>query len=313
MNNVLNDILMQCGLIVPLEETKTDVLAKACSEYIGNESFSFGDFEELADCYVMNRECKELNDFVTEYISSNGLGNYNFPKRIKCALVFYCIYLAIEKCDNDKDIALRSLSLQNVMIQVHGNWENLNYQDVLYKLYFKYDQYAEGEVIGEKKYPRDFVQSMFIDSFRQGETISEDMSDKIQSLALIAWDAEMSQFIKGLKETNDFLKIQLILEHYFVNKPQIPQKEDFIELMQRIFPCGGNGQKQKIEKILKNLAETDVCLVDDIRSGSSLILHEIVNARDNEYGDYLKDFELSPKEFFVYLYHELLLEDLLKE
>ena len=55
-----------------------------------------------------------------------------------------------------------------------------------------------------------------------------------------------------------------------------------------------------------------MCLVDDIRSGSSLILHEIVNARDNEYGDYLKNFELSPKEFLVYLYHELLLEDLLK-
>ena len=112
---------------------------------------------------------------------------------------------------------------------------------------------------------------------------------------------------------------ELILEHrtghpnYFINKPQIPQKEDFIELMQRIFPRGGNGQRQKIEKILKNLAETDVCLVDEIKSDSSLLLHEIENARDNEYGDYLKDFELSPKEFFVYLYHELLLEDLLKE
>ena len=45
MNNVLNNILMQCGLIVPLEETETDVLAKACSEYISNESFSFEDFE----------------------------------------------------------------------------------------------------------------------------------------------------------------------------------------------------------------------------------------------------------------------------
>ena len=154
---------------------------------------------------------------------------------------------------------------------------------------------------------------MFTGSFRQGETISDDMSDNIQSLALMAWDEEMSQFIKGIKETNDFLKIQLILEHYFINKPQIPQRENFVELMQRIFPRGGNGQKQKIEKILKNMAETDVCLVDDIKSGSSLILHEIVNARDNEYGDYLKDFELSPKEFLVYLYHELLLEDLLKE
>lgn len=251
MNNVLNDILMQCGLIVPLEEIETDTLAKACSEYISNESFSFEDFEELADCYVMNRECKELNDFVAEYISNNGLGNYNFPKRIKCALVFYCIYLAIEECDNDKDIALRSLSLQNVMIQVHGNWGKLNYQNILYKLYFKYDQYAEEEVIGEKKYPRDFVQSMFTGSFRQGETISDDMSDNIQSLALMAWDEEMSQFIKGIKETNDFLKIQLILEHYFINKPQIPQRENFVELMQRIFPRGGNGQKQKIEKILK--------------------------------------------------------------
>ena len=313
MNNVLNNILIQCGLIVPLEETETDTLAKACSEYISNESFSFEDFEELADCYVMNRECKELNDFVAEYISNNSLGNYNFPKRIKCALVFYCIYLAIEECDNDKDIALRSLSLQNVMIQVHGNWGKLNYQNILYKLYFRYDQYAEGEVICEKKYPRDFVQSMFTGSFRQGETISDDISDNIQSLALMAWDEEMSQFIKGIKETNDFLKIQLILEHYFINKPQIPQRENFVELMQRIFPRGGYGQKQKIEKILKNLAEADVCLVDDIKSGSSLILHEIVNARDNEYGDYLKDFELSSKEFLVYLYHELLLEDLLKE
>ena len=313
MNNVLSNILMQCGLIVPLEETETDVLAKACSEYIGNESFSFGDFEELADCYVTNRDCKELNDFVTEYISNNGLGNYIFPKRIKYALVFYCIYLAITECDDDKKIALRSLSLQNVMLQVHGKWEKLNFQNILYKLYFKYEQYAEGEVSGEKKYPREFVQSMFIDNFRQGETISEDMSDKIQSLALMAWDAEMSQFIKGLKETNDFLKIQLILEHYFNNKPQILQNEDLVELMQRIFPRGGNGQRQKIEKILKTLAETDVCLVDKIRSESSLLLYEIDNARNNEYGNYLKGFALSPKEFFVYLYHELLLEDLLKE
>lgn len=45
--------------------------------------------------------------------------------------------------------------------------------------------------------------------------------------------------------------------------------------MQRIFPRGGNGQRQKIEKILKNLAETDVCLVDEIKSDSSLLLHEI--------------------------------------
>ena len=83
MNNVLNDILIQCGLIVPLKETETDMLAQACSEYIGKESFSFDVFEELADCYVMNRENKELSYFVAEYISSNNLGNYNFPKRIK--------------------------------------------------------------------------------------------------------------------------------------------------------------------------------------------------------------------------------------
>lgn len=313
MDNILNYILMQSGLIVPLEEEKVDMLTLACSEYINNESFSFEEFEELADCYVTNRECNELNAFIAEYIANNDLGKYNFPKRIKCALVFYCIYLSIEECDDDKEIALRSLSLQNVMLQVHGNWKKLNYQPMLYRLFFKYDQYAKDEVVGERIYPRDFAQSMFVENFRQDETISEEMSENIQSLALMAWDAEMSQFIKETNGAKDFVDIQLILEHYFSNKPQILLKEDFQKLMCRIFPRGGNGKKLKIEKILKSLAETDVCLVHNIKSGSSLLLHEIENARDNKYGDYLKGFELSTKEFFVYLYHELLLEDLLKE
>lgn len=63
------------------------------------------------------------------------------------------------------------------------------------------------------------------------------------------------------------------------------------------------------------IADREVVLVDDIKSSSSQILKETDRIVSHDDGPQilLYDFRLSPKEFFVYLYHELLLEDLLKD
>lgn len=63
------------------------------------------------------------------------------------------------------------------------------------------------------------------------------------------------------------------------------------------------------------IADSEMVLVDDIKSSSSLILIETDRIISHDDGSQILpyDFRLSPKEFFVYLYHELLLEDLLKD
>lgn len=311
MDKILNDIFIQCGLVIPLDKEETEMLAQACNEFVSSEDFSFSDYEEMLGYYISNDNFKDLDSFIENYANNNEWKGYKVPNRIKNALVFYCVYLCIINCDDIRQKGLRSLSLQNAMIQVHGKWENVKFQNILSKLYFKCDEYTDGESIGEKLYPKDFVQSVFSEGYMINETITEDIVDNIHSLALIAWDAELKWFIGKLKEKDPFVRVYLILKHYFINKPQILTKTDFDVLMSNVFPRGGIGQKQNVEKVLQRIADLSKTL-ENVKSENSILLLEINNARESELAYYLKGIQLTPKEFFVYLYHELLLEDLLK-
>ena len=311
MDKILNDIFIQCGLVIPLDKEETEMLDQACNEFVSSEDFSFSDYEEMLGYYINNDKFSDLDSFIENYAKNNDWKGYKVPQRIKNALVFYCVYLCIINCDDIRQKGLRSLSLQNAMIQVHGNWEKLKFQNILSKLYFKCDEYTDGESIGEKLYPKDFVQSMFMEGYMVNETITEDIAGDIHSLALIAWDAEVKRFISDLKEKDPFVRVYLILKHYFINKPQILTKTDFDVLMSNVFPRGGIGQKQNVEKALQKIADLSKTL-ENVKSENSILLLEINNARESELAYYLKGIQLTPKEFFVYLYHELLLEELLK-
>lgn len=314
MNDILNNILMQSGLIIPLEEENVEMLSKACSNFVNEESFSFSVFEDLVYCYLNKQDCKKLNASIENFMLMNEGIQKTYPLCVSHALVFYCIYISIEECGSQKTQAIRSLSLQNAMLQIHGKWETLKFTDLLCSLYFKSTEYLGNLCIGEKVYPRDFARSMFKDGCRVNEDIDDEMAGYIQSLVLLSWDAEMLQFTEKLEEKNAFMRVVYVLEHYFLNKPQLPNKDDFRRLLSIMF-IGKDGKRQKIGTILSTIADSEVVLVNDIKSSSSLILIETDRIASNDDGPKMlqHDFKLSPKEFFVYLYHELLLEDLLKD
>ena len=83
-------------------------------------------------------------------------------------------------------------------------------------LYFKSTEYLGDLSIGEKDYPCDFARSMFQEDYRVNEDIDDEMSENIQSLVLMAFDAEMEQFISTLEEKDPFMRVVSILEHYFL-------------------------------------------------------------------------------------------------
>lgn len=314
MNDILNNILMQSGLIIPLEEEEVEMLSKACSNFINEESFSFSVFEDLVSCYLNKQDSKKLNASIENFMLMNEGIQRTYPLCVSHALVFYCIYISIEECGSKKTQAIRSLALQNAMLQIHGKWDTLKFADLLCSLYFKSTEYLGNLYIGEKVYPRDFARSMFKDGCRVNEDIDDEMARYIQSLVLLSWDAEMLQFTEKLEEKNVFMRVVYVLEHYFLNKPQLPNKDDFRCLLSMMF-VGKDGKRQKFGTILSTIADSEVVLVNDIKSSSSLILIETDRIASNDDGPKMlpHDFRLSPKEFFVYLYHELLLEDLLKD
>ena len=220
MNKILNNMLLQSGLIIPLDTDEMEQLARACSNFVKSESFSFSTFESLLIYYIKGKEWPELNNFIEKNISENSERKSTYPTRVNHALGFFCIYLAIAECQNRKEQAIRSLALQNMMLAVHGKWNTLRYSEILCTLYFKSTVYLGDLSIGEKEYPCEFARSMFKDHYRVNDDIDDEMSENIQSLVLMAFDAEMKQFISTLDEKDPFMRVVSILEHYFLNMPQ---------------------------------------------------------------------------------------------
>lgn len=240
---------MQSGLIIPLDTDEIEQLARACSNFVKSESFSFSTFESLLIYYIKGKEWPKLNNFIENYVSENRERKSTYPTRVNHALVFFCIYLAIAECQDRKEQTIRSLALQNMMLVVHGKWKTLKYSNILCTLYFKSTVYLGDLSIGEKEYPCEFARSMFKDDFRVNEDIDDEMSESIQSLVLMAFDAEMEQFISKLDEKDPFMRVVSILEHYFLNMPQLPTLNDFKRLMSITF-IDKEGKGQKINNIL---------------------------------------------------------------
>lgn len=311
MNKILNNILLQSGLIIPLDTDEMEQLARACSNFVKSESFSFSTFESLLIYYIKGKEWPELNNFIENYISENSERKSTYPIRVNHALGFFCIYLAIAECQGRKEQAIRSLALQNMMLAVHGKWNSLRYSEILCTLYFKSTVYLSNLSIGEKEYPCEFARSMFKDHYRVNDDIDDEMSENIQSLVLMAFDAEMKQFISTLDEKDPFMRVVSILEHYFLNMPQLPTLSDFKRLVAITF-VDKEGKGQKMSNVLWKIADSGVVLSEEVISKTSLILMGVNRLMNGGNTDFLNKIRLKPKEFFVYLYHELLLEHLLK-
>lgn len=311
MNKILNNILLQSGLIIPLDTDEMEQLARACSNFVKSESFSFSTFESLLIYYIKGKEWPELNNFIENYISENSERKSTYPTRVNHALGFFCIYLAIAEYQGRKEQAIRSLALQNMMLAVHGKWNSLRYSEILCTLYFKSTVYLSNLSIGEKEYPCEFARSMFKDHYRVNDDIDDEMSENIQSLVLMAFDAEMKQFISTLDEKDPFMRVVSILEHYFLNMPQLPTLNDFKRLVAITF-VDKEGKGQKMSNVLWKIADSGVVLSEEVISKTSLILMGVNRLMNGGNTDFLNKIRLKPKEFFVYLYHELLLEHLLK-
>ena len=68
MNKILNNILMQSGLIIPLDTDEIEQVARACSHFVKSESFSFSTFESLLIYYIKGKEWPKLNNFIENYV-----------------------------------------------------------------------------------------------------------------------------------------------------------------------------------------------------------------------------------------------------
>ena len=78
---------MQSGLIIPLGEVEVEMLSKACSNFVNEESFSFPVFEDLVYCYLNKQDCKNLKASIENFMLMNEGIQKTYPLGVSHALV----------------------------------------------------------------------------------------------------------------------------------------------------------------------------------------------------------------------------------
>ena len=305
-NSILDQLLMQSGLIVPYSKDYILSLEDGCRNFI-DEKLDNGVFTDLALSYTKN----SCPDFFKNYIQGLFEEAKELPPCVWNTLVFYVVYLAIVDNDDEKEKAIYSCMLQNILIRCKGHWEELKFPFYLIRLYGFMDMYLQDNQVGDGDFPHDFLGTIFcdIDSLRTSLNAEEEQR-KLKIIGKYAWKHRLEEWIKNgeFQHHNPYLKAMEFLQYLFDNRPDIFIHDGVFELIKESKFLQSQ-KKETLGKILETIRAAEIINAETERSKSSVILRLI--SEEHITDDTFLQEKFTPKEFFVCVYYELLLESIL--
>lgn len=305
-NNVLGQLLMQSGLIVPYSEDYILLLEEGCRNFI-DEKLDFDVFADLAMSYTKNSCPDLLKSHIRELIDENE----ELPPCVWNTLVFYVVYLAIIDNDDEKEKAIYSCMLQNILIRCKGHWEELRFPSYLIRLYGFIDMYLQDNIVGDGDFPHDFLGRIFSDISSLTTSLNTvEEQRKLKIIGKYAWKHRLEEWIKNgeSQHQNPYLKAMEFLQYLFENRPDVFIHDGVFKLIKES-KCLQNKKKETLGKIIETIRNAEIINEETERPKSSVLLRLL--SGENVTEDTFLQEKFSPKEFFVCVYYELLLESIL--
>lgn len=304
-NNVLGQLLMQSGLIVPYSKDYILLLEEGCRNFI-DEKLDYDVFADLALSYTK----KNCPDLLRSHIQGLSDENEEIPPCVWNTLVFYIVYLAIIDNEDEKERAIYSCILQNILVRCKGHWEELKFPAYLIRLYGFMDVYLQDNEVCDGDFPYEFLVTIFsdIDSLRTSLNAEEEQR-KLKIIGRYAWKNRLEELIKNgeFQYHNPYLKAMEFLQYLFDNRPDIFIHDDVFELI-RESKFLQNNKGETLANIIEAIRNAEIINEETERSKSSVLLRLL--SGENVTEDAFLQEKFTPKEFFVCVYYELLLESI---
>lgn len=306
MDNLLNNILSQCGLIAPLDEGLVKIMEQACDNYLINAN-NDDSMDDLAVNYVLRKCSPDMKAEIKKYFKESFGYDLSIPECVWHALDFYVIYRAIVEEKTEFNKALYSCILQNSVILCKGNWQKLKFQSYLLELYGQMRKYLNEIDLGKKEMPWDWLNSIY--GKEEDFTFEDSDIEMMRVVGGKAWKYELLSYSQNMKEDDPFVMVFRYMEFMNNHCPTYNLNGD-IKVLVDNFPFGSMTDKKTLRGILTLLFDSDYNYGNAPMYKSSLILNMLYEKKLLE-GEYL-DVDFTPKEFFVYLYFELLAEKIME-
>ena len=297
--------LLQRTLVVPYNDEETARLEKVCESYLQDDDFNDDTVADLAIMVMTHIQDDRLKSkFANLYEVQNG-EKLIISKPVCEALGAYTVYKAVFS-----ENVIYNLALLNSMVLMNKRWEHSSFPELFAKCIEKALEVVDNESLLEIVDDSVFITQLFGDKNElENTTMDSDSLKILKRLARDAWYYRTLEYINSdkLKGYNTYTKAYIALKHIVASMPWFFLNERAVDQIKEIVP-NTNAKELTIEEIadmVRPFYDPD----QKLNCNSSLLLHVIADKDHRAVGFPFMKTTLSVREFAMYLYYELILEN----
>lgn len=311
---------LEGAVVIPYNEDVLEAINKACHDYCHNENEDkFDIIEDLAECFLVGMEDTDFHSALNAAVVKES-SLQTLPNGVVQRLAGYACYCMVMEEEDEKDSSILASIFMNFMLLVKRYANHIPCGDLIHEMYGRHISYYIKKIdnlddTGDLNIIRKIAES---DSPLSDFKELEDEDDMNKRLKKLAKSSAFYEYQKVLNRedlqtiTDPFVRVFVALcklmskmEYAYYNFPFYPAIMDLLDEKE------GKTRKavQKIAESLKPYANN---YKKDLYSNSTLLLRMAKGETDALLKD-ISTIQLNVKEFCVYLYYELLINNILNQ
>lgn len=308
------------AVVVPYSDAILEVIDTACRNYNSDEDLDkFDLLGDMAECFLTGTDDKCFHNFLNESVAKEGTLKV-LPTVVVQRLAGYKSYIMVTEADNAKDGSIMATIFMNYILLVKKHINNIPCGDLIHEIY---ESHLSCYIRHEDKLKGQNV-SRLIKLIAEAEDPVAILSEKgpddniNKQLTILAKSTAFYQYNKVLSAT-DIASIEEPFARVFVALCRLIHETSFCYYDYPFYSKIMNilsEDEAKSRKSIKTITDNIRGYADewgkDLYSKSSLLLHCVRGDKLNTMTTILGT-QISVKEFVVYLYYELIIEEILNQ
>lgn len=315
---------LEGAAVIPYNDELLSLIDEACHSYISEEEeIKYEDIEKMAECFLWGIGVEEFQSILNDSINNENTIK-TLPKVVIQRLAAYECYIMVMEEEDERISSIMATIFMNYILSVKTRLKSIPCGDLIHEIYNKHIS----------KYIRKNDRVCDIEDFDLIKGIAE-AEDAVKYITETAEEKtnemQVNDLLKELAKSAAYYKYDRALRDSFSEEIQDPFVKVFFavcNLMKHTEYCyysylffpkimglldkTEQNKRKTISKIMESLRPNADRFVNKSLSGSSLILR-LLHGDKIPSRDVLNATQISVKEFCVYLYYELLIENILNQ
>lgn len=311
---------LEGAVVIPYNENVLKVINQACHNfYNGKNDDKFSIMENLVEYFLVGIENRAFLSALNAAVAEEG-SLTTLPIGVVQRLAGYSCYCMVMEEVDKRDSSILATIFMNFILLVKRRINRIPCGDLIQEMYRKHISYylkvIDGlDDTGDLTLIQNIAESDDSLSYFKDLEDDDDMDVKLKKLAKSSAFYEYQKIFnnKDLQEISDpFVKVFIALCKFKNRMKYCYYDFPFYDATMNLLSEDESKTRKSIQKITESLKPYAATYIKDLYSDSSLLLRLAKGETDTCLNN-ISAIQLNIKEFCVYLYYELLIDNILKQ